>query len=166
MENASRALFIAAGVLVGVLILTIIVVLFNSFAGSSKNIIDKIEKNKIAEFNNDFLKYSGVDVGITVHDVITMVNKAKESNSLNNVETQLNYNQKSLYIQMDVKNYSDIYFNFEKKTEEDYNDFIKNNLLVKDENGLLTKTKLFKISSIETSDVTGRVIYIKIENIN
>jgi amino acid permease len=50
MENASRALLIAASVLVGVMIVSVGVVLFSSFGNSSKDIIAKLEQNKTDEF--------------------------------------------------------------------------------------------------------------------
>lgn len=162
MENASKALLMAAGVLVGVLIISVGVALFNSFAGSSKNIITKLEEKDISEFNNNFLKYYGENIEVTAHDVITIANTAKQSNKEQELENMTSYNDNSNYIQIQVKNDT----NFEKKTESDYIDFIKKNMLMADENGNLTKTKLFKCTKVVTSTVTGRVIFVKIEEKN
>lgn len=79
MENASKALLMAAGVLVGIMILTIAVYLFSSFGGTSSQIQDNIRKNQISQFNSQFTKYQGKD-DVTIYDVITMANLATENN--------------------------------------------------------------------------------------
>lgn len=153
MENASRALLMAASVLVGVLIISVGVALFSSFAGSSKNIIDKIEESKISEFNNKFFKYYGEGKEVTAHDVITIVNVARQ----NNYELE---GTSSAYIRVQLNSEA----NFEKKTEEEYINFIKDNMLVEDENGKYTKTKLYECTDIKISTETGKVIFVKIQD--
>ena len=59
MENASNALIMAAGVLVGVMILTIGVALFKTFSDFGREKADDLETIKIEEWNNNFLKYYG-----------------------------------------------------------------------------------------------------------
>ena len=44
MENASKALLMVASVLLGLMIISVGVALFNSFGGSSASIMNKIEK--------------------------------------------------------------------------------------------------------------------------
>lgn len=154
MENASRALLMAASVLVGILIISVGVALFSSFAGSSKNIIDKIEENKITEFNNKFLKYYGAGKEVTAHDVITIVNAARQ----NNKELEGSRSPDYIKIQLNTDN------NFENKNEQTYIQFIKDNMLVKDENGNYTKTKLFECTQIDISEETGKVVFVKIQD--
>ena len=57
MENASKALIMAASILLGVMIISVGVALFNSFVGFSSDITNEIEKKKIEQFNLQFLKY-------------------------------------------------------------------------------------------------------------
>lgn len=154
MENASRALLMAASVLVGILIISIGVALFSSFAGSSKNIIDKIEENKITEFNNKFFKYYGEGKEVTAHDVITIVNAARQ----NNKELEGSSSPDYIRIQLNSDN------KFENKNEQTYIQFIKDNMLVKDENGNYTKTKLFECTQIDISEKTGKVVFVKIQD--
>jgi len=56
MENASKALIMAASILIGVMIISVGVALFNSFGGFSKDIMTGIEETQVAEFNTQFLK--------------------------------------------------------------------------------------------------------------
>ena len=84
MENASKALLMAAGVLIGILILTLMVTLFLSAREVSSR-HDQVKKTEeIEQFNANFTKYVGKD--ITIHQVITIQNFAKiENNKIKNV---------------------------------------------------------------------------------
>lgn len=79
MENASQALLIAAGVLIGILILTLAVYLFSVFGGYATNTQSKLDEDDIAQFNQNFLKYSGL-TELTIQDIVTVKNYALESN--------------------------------------------------------------------------------------
>lgn len=77
MENASKALLMAGGILLGVLILTLMVTLF----AGSKGLANSYEKTKqeeaIQQFNVNFTKYIGQE--LTIHDVVTICNFAIEN---------------------------------------------------------------------------------------
>lgn len=156
MENASKALLIAASVLLGVMILSVASVLFNSFSSSGKEIVEKMDEKQIAQWNNNYLKYVNTNK-ITAHDIVTVINHAQENNKLYFEENMPNgYNENSYYVQVDIgKNR-----NVEKWTEQRKNDFIKNNLLNTD-----NYTKYFKCtdSDCKISAITKRVIYIRFE---
>lgn len=79
MENASKALLMAAGVLIGVLILTLMVYLFVDFGTISAQIHSQVSQRQINEFNSKFTSYEGKGE-ITIYDVITVTNYAKENN--------------------------------------------------------------------------------------
>ena len=87
MENAVQALLIAAGVLVGVMILSLAVSLYSSLGvyieQTEQDIIDK----QVQQFNEQFLKYvncndafSDEDFTLTIQDVVTAANAAYENN--------------------------------------------------------------------------------------
>lgn len=79
MENASKALLMAAGVLLGIMIISLAVLLFSNFGGTSSKIHDNIEQNQISKFNSQFTSYVGKN-NVTIYDVITMANLATENN--------------------------------------------------------------------------------------
>ena len=79
MENASQALIIAAGVLIGILILSLGVALINIMGGYAESTQNRIDENKIAQFNDKFLKYNGL-TDLNIQDVITVKNYALENN--------------------------------------------------------------------------------------
>ena len=80
MENATKALLMAAGVLIGVLVLSLGVVLFNTFGGFASDTQSKVDANELAKFNEKFLQYNG-RTDLTVHDIITAKNYALENNN-------------------------------------------------------------------------------------
>ena len=57
MENASRALIMAASVLLGIMIISVGVALFNTFSEFSRDTLEKVDEKKITEWNNNYLKY-------------------------------------------------------------------------------------------------------------
>ena len=91
MENASKALIMAGGMLIGILILTLAVYLFFTFGTQASKVGDRIKEQQIENFNSDFTSY--VDKGdITIYDVITVANRAKEYNEKNGlIESDVNY---------------------------------------------------------------------------
>lgn len=79
MENASKALLMAAGVLIGILILSLMVTLFLSAREVSSR-HDQVKKTEeVEQFNANFTKYVGKN--ITMHQVITINNFAKIENN-------------------------------------------------------------------------------------
>lgn len=77
MENASNALLMAAGILIGILILTLMITLFASSKQLSNGYGQRKEEEAIQQFNVNFMKYLGQD--LTIHQVITITSFAKEN---------------------------------------------------------------------------------------
>lgn len=78
MENATKALLIAAGVLIAVMIISAGTYLFVNYS----RVVYEHDKNRSAQnqiqYNNKFEKF--VDKTLTPQDVITIVNLAKDYN--------------------------------------------------------------------------------------
>lgn len=91
MENAVKAMYIAAGVLIGILILTLGVTLFASLQSYVESSKDQIRFNDINSFNAKFTGYINSDDGqstifdLVIQDVVSAANLAYENN------VQLNY---------------------------------------------------------------------------
>lgn len=82
MENASKALLMAAAVLVGIMLLSLGVYLFSIFGNFGGQISNRIEQKQIDEFNSKFYKYEESQE-IRIHDIISIANLARQYN-LNN----------------------------------------------------------------------------------
>lgn len=88
MENASKALLMAAGVLVGVLLLSLAVFLFTIFGNFGSDMTTQMNEKNLSEFNAQFIKYQSYQDEdgkwqnlCRAQDVVTIANLAKENNS-------------------------------------------------------------------------------------
>ena len=79
MENASKALMIAGGALILILLFTVMNYVFRNMGSSSSEIYDTMSESEITEFNQQFLNYDG-RTDLTIQDVVTIVNLAKDNN--------------------------------------------------------------------------------------
>ena len=161
MENAARALTMAAGVLIGIMIISIAVYLFTSLGNTSSEIYSKVEQTKIDKFNSQFLKYYRLDT-CTAHDIVSIANLAKNSNEYYELEEGSGYNY---YVNVSVKGYIDSKGskneedNFEKLDDAKYTEFIKNNSTNEEK----SEIKYFTCTKISQSNITGRVYQIIFE---
>ena len=79
MENASKALIMAGGVLIGVLVISLAVYLFVSFGQTSVEINDENSQKQLTQFNSKFTSYEGKK-NLTIYDAITVAGYANENN--------------------------------------------------------------------------------------
>lgn len=77
MENASKALLMAGGVLIAILILSLGVYLFTTSRQLGTTYEGVIQENEIKKFNSNFTKYEG-RTDITAQEIITTINLCKE----------------------------------------------------------------------------------------
>lgn len=120
MENASKALLMAASVLLGVMLISIGAYLFSVYGDYTSSMYDRIESAQIDQFNIQFLKYygerqaaagSGTEkVLCTAHDIASLANLARKNNLENEVaqdrnryDLNLNKQANTSYIQIRVK---------------------------------------------------------------
>ena len=99
MENATKALYIAAGVLMGVMILSLAVMLFSSLQSYIDEYKKEIEFNELNAFNNKYQTYVDTKQTLTIQDIVTVAGLAYEDNSSLNVDTkEWNIGENSLYV--------------------------------------------------------------------
>lgn len=79
MENASKALLMAASVLIGILLMTLMVYIFYFSSNYSNKIEDNLEQKIIYETNMKFQLYDG-RIDLTAHDVQTIINMRENYN--------------------------------------------------------------------------------------
>ena len=173
MENASKALIMAATVLLGVMIISVGVTLYKTFSSFSAETAKQMQDKQTAEWNNNYLKYYGSQtyydssknkdvtepIKVTAHDIITIINNARQNNikyfGENTSEWPISNLEQYYYVRVDIQNNT----NAEKWDENKKMDFVKNNSLIGDNaNGY--ETKYYKCTKAEISDITKRVYYI------
>lgn len=139
MENASKALIMAGGVLVGLLVITIGVMLYINFSNSSKSMTSNWDTAELTKYNSSFLVYvSRTDIS------------AQELMSLVSLSQQREGNIKIIINNVDATNWN----------TNDINMFLNANILTheKDASGNIVKKNTYKyVSDSIKYDQAGRV---------
>lgn len=81
MENASKALLMAGGVLIGVLVISLAVYLFADFGATSAEINAQNAQKQITAFNSKFTVYQGYTDDITIYDIVSLATFVNENNT-------------------------------------------------------------------------------------
>lgn len=82
MENASKALLIAGGVLIALIIMSLLVVTFTKIGDYQKAQSEGSRDSQLAEFNRDFERYTEDDIrGV---DIVSLINKIHDYNTKQN----------------------------------------------------------------------------------
>ena len=170
MENATKALLIAAGVLIGIMILSLGVSLYVSLGSYVDSTKEQLELNEISKFNTQFLKYnntildeSGNEVPsftLRIQDVVTAANIAYENNkNLGDINGEANEN--NLYVAVNVKYNGSQQLNNIQRTinSQDTNVWNSSKLLSSDSGHQYT----CYTANIKISNITGRVYEINFE---
>lgn len=76
MENATKALTMAAGILIALIIISLLVIMFTRISSVQKANLSNEEARQIAEFNGKYTKYKGKHVYGT--EVVTVINRGIE----------------------------------------------------------------------------------------
>ncbi len=173
MENASKALLMGAEILVGVMIISIGVYLFNTLGSYSADTASDIEDTQIASFNQQFLKYYGMSAiengeleptRWTIHDVVGLANLAKKINTQNELTEIEPISDYTSYIQVDVKIGTKTFKNLESYTQDELIDLVKNYSIVYTQDGTETRanTKYFIVPEEPSINKNTRLVnYIK-----
>lgn len=106
MENASKALLMAGGVLIALLVIGALVLMFNqlSYYQKSENTSEKTQQ--LTEFNKEYLKYTYDD--IKGYELISVVNKVIDYNIKENVGNSVDYTKK-ITVDINMKNFKSKY---------------------------------------------------------
>ncbi len=184
MENASKALIMAAGVLLGVMIISFAVYLFSTFGSYSNDVYTQMEATRMEAFNSQFTKFYGTEqrenpydtnsdkyyngpILCTVQDVVTIAKLARDSNSKYGVyEDDSNYistNENDMYITVNLLSEPRKGKNIENWTGNQFTDLIKNNTFV---DGSTSNIKYYYITSIEYMNVTDDLQRVREINID
>ena len=170
MENATKALLIAAGVLIGIMVMSLGVSLYVSLGSYVDSTKEQLELNEISKFNTQFLKYnntildeSGNEVPsftLRIQDVVTAANIAYENNkNLGDINGEANEN--NLYVAVNVKYNGSQQLNNIQRTinSQDTNVWNSSKLLSSDSGHQYT----CYTANIKISNITGRVYEINFE---
>ena len=162
MENASKALLMAASILVGVLMLSLAVYLYTIFGNFGSQITARIKQKETDEFNAQFYKYESYkdENGIwqntcKASDIITIANLAKDNNNNYDFGTEdVTNNDATFYITVDVKPTKDGTLKKAFEKEENYSQFLKDYIGFEKDGKYIVREY---ICQVDLSSTTGRV---------
>ena len=104
MENASRALLLAAGILLGLILLTSLMYIFNTIRDSTEAKYQILSEEQLLKYNAEFESYDKKYMYGT--DVITVLNKAIDLNKQNKIYSAGDFQiDISFKLLTDVENY-------------------------------------------------------------
>lgn len=154
MENASKALLLAAGTLIGILIIVVAVRMFSSASGVTESYYSQESESEVAAFNSNFTKFVGATNGeddgeiqfATIHDVISTANFAWNYNRKKALRMNINPllpseadSNEFIHVELCKLNFDsntpgetvyDSSKHFENFTDKTYQAFIKNGYYV------------------------------------
>ena len=157
MENASKALLMAATVLVGVMILSLGVYLFSIFGNFGGQISDRIEQKQIDEFNSQFYKYENSEE-VRIHDIISIANLASQYNIDNDL-----LNTSVYYIKVNIDGIGTEGKNLESISTESERTSLIDKYSLKLENTGTMEPQFFKCTSVTINEVSKIVNSITFE---
>lgn len=185
MENASKALIMGAEILIGVMIISIGVYLFNVLGSYSAETSQEMADARLEQFNEQFTKYYGTvstrqedgteiiqTIKCTMQDIVGVTNLARMNNLRNGFETvqEAKTNPAFYYVQIDLEiRGQPLKKHLEVLSQDDLVSLLRDegNYGIKveiDERGdIVANTKYFKVTEMDYSDITRRVNYMKFE---
>ena len=172
MENASKALIMAAEILVGVLIISIAVYLIMTMGEYSANTTSRLEDAQITQFNQQFLQYYGTTaiqgeephpIECTIHEIVGVANLAQKINTQYGFEEVEEISDDSYYIQIDLKIGHKVFEHIEAMSQEELINLVKNNSIYYTQEADQTKanTQYFMCEEIGYAEHTRLVNYMK-----
>ena len=164
MENASKALLMAASVLVGVAIISLAVYLYSIFGDYGSQITARIEQKETDEFNVQFTRYQSYkdEEGkwqntCKVSDIISIANLAKNNNNnydFGTITSDIIESEANFYITVDVrpKKKEAVVKAFEMQTN--YSKFLKDYVGFEEDGKYIVREYTCQV---DISSITGRV---------
>ena len=186
MENASKALIMAAGVLLGVMLISFAVYLFSVFGDYSGEVQSQMEVRRVEAFNTQFTKYYGSEqrenpydsnseksydgpILCTTQDVVTIANLAKDSNTSYGVyDDDPDYtsdNLNDMYITVNLLNLGNKGTHIENWDKNKFTNFIKENTFVKDKTTNkddTSKAKYYYVKNVTYMNMTDSLQRVRV----
>lgn len=150
MENASKALLMAGGVLIAVLIIALLVYSFGSMSGYFKEEREVEKTEQLTAFNNQFESYNRKLLRGT--DVVSVINKVLDNNK--RYEDEEEY---KMSMEFEMVEATDAFFKVGERYNENSFGKIKNN----SEAFTDFKRRVFDCIDVQYNKTTGRVNYMR-----
>lgn len=92
MENASKALLMAGGILIALLVIGALMLMFNQLSYYQKSNSDNKKESQLVDFNKEYVQYTYDD--LKGYELISLINKVNDYNSKTDVGNSVDYDKK------------------------------------------------------------------------
>ncbi len=162
MENASKALLMAAGILIAIILISLLVAMYKGVSLFQRQQVSQEDAARIEEFNSFYTKYSGRYVYGT--EVITVINQTVNNKASNDVKVEVimksDYTYKIGKVTYTAKSITVDTGEVITDTSGYITSIDKKNLTALDKN---LRTRAFQCTGITYDTTTGKVNGIKFE---
>lgn len=157
MENASKALLIAGGVLIAILIIGLLMYLWSALGSYNSQVETEQAKKQLAAFNKQYESYQRQILRGT--DISSVINKVRNNNRINaeNVDFQISW-------QFKLRNTAEVAV-LPAGIYKEANSSAYDNMINNTDDFRTFKNLYFRCSKIEYSSKNGRVNNIEFEEI-
>lgn len=107
MENASKALLMAGGILISLIIIGVLLLMFNQLGAFQKAQSSSEKDAQLAIFNQEFAKYAD-ETSIKGVDIISLANKVVDFNQKSGITNSVDYDQK-ITLNINLNGFADKY---------------------------------------------------------
>lgn len=154
MENASKALIMAAEVLIAMVILSLAMYLVITFGNFSQQVHEQNEEIELTQFNSQFTQFEAME-NVTIYDIITVANYARENNQRYELNVSSRDKESTYYVSVYIKVGNNNPKPIEHEAQSTLDEIIKSdrNEIEDDQDGQLPKY----ICKTFTSATTGRI---------
>ena len=169
MENASKALLIAGGVLIAIMILTIGVSLRNNLSKNAETYIENLDFQEIQKYNSNFTIYADSEKVITAQDIVTVIGVAKKAGWGTEVHVSFLVHREYGGGYIEYKTHGTLNDYTKDASNFDENIFLSNHILYTDISGKHNEFKFDETGTVDggiTYDKYGRVCAIYFEQKN
>ena len=144
MENVSKALLIAGGMLIMILVMTFAAMLFKKMGEQTSVFYKEMNDTKVSEFNQKLFNYNGAS-DLRFQDVVTIANYARNSNELEIAPVEIKMKIDDEYVDL-------------KQEDADWKNWIKEKLAGDLEGENYKNRYKCKIKYAENSEYVGEII--------
>lgn len=116
MENASKALLFAAGILIAIILISVAVYLVNMSQDATKNVGSAMTEMQLMQFNQQFTTYEGIRTGSQIKQLVNKVNTSNADNAGTDMIVNFEGTDSSI-----IDGSADAGFNFKGGSAKKYN---------------------------------------------
>lgn len=149
MENASKALLIAGGVLLAILVLTVGIHIYNNINGTQDSYIAKLDTDELVKYNNPYEVLKDRK-DISAQEIVSVVGDSKQKNG--NIKIKV----------YDSDGKTVMYENMQKESDGSLSNFLNNNIQYSDSDNKKLVAFQYVTSSTSNDGRINEIIFQKI----